>query len=279
MVKDKNSRAEHENLWRYFEWVFWPALLFGFSLLTATADYLRDTRSGGDVEFWVPLSRELISSAWILILVPGIVYLVRRFSWRRIGVIPFFGLHLLATLPFTVIHVVGTITVRMSGPLIEGASLNWDYILGNLKFEYPKDLIVYVLIVVIINIYTWVRRSIGDADRVSLGAETIPVKTFSGVVLVRIGDIEWIEAARNYVVLHAGGKEYFLRTPIKDIEKDFAAHSFVRIHRSAIVNLSKVMEIKKAPPRDEVAVLATGKKINVGRQYREALNKALGLKN
>ena len=122
------------------------------------------------------------------------------------------------------------------------------------------------------------RRSTGALDKVQVTANTIPVKTFSGVALIKIVDVEWIEAAKNYVVLHAAGKEYFLRIPIKDIEPDLDFQGFLRIHRSAIVNLAWVREIRKAPPRDAVAVLKTGRKIKIGRQYREALESALGIK-
>jgi two-component system, LytTR family, response regulator len=83
------------------------------------------------------------------------------------------------------------------------------------------------------------------------------------VVCVR--DIEWIEAADYYVCLHAGGKEHLLRESIRALEAKLDPNKFVRLHRSAIVNIDHVREIHRDGRTEGWVLLSTGARVRLNK--------------
>ena len=80
--------------------------------------------------------------------------------------------------------------------------------------------------------------------------------------------IRWIDAARNYVVLHCGDQAYRVRMAMDEIEAAMDPSKFARIHRSTTVNLAEVRELHFRHGGDFSVVLACGRRLNVGRTYR-----------
>src|SRR6266404_8721789 len=76
--------------------------------------------------------------------------------------------------------------------------------------------------------------------------------------VICVSDIQWIEAADYYVCLHVGGKQYLLRESIKALENKLDPHKFVRLHRSAIVNIDYVREIHRDGRTHGWVLLSTG---------------------
>lgn len=87
--------------------------------------------------------------------------------------------------------------------------------------------------------------------------------------------IEWIEAAGNYVRLNAGGESHLLRETMSGVESKLPRDGFLRIHRSAIVNLDAVRELEPSPHGDFVVVLRSGKRLPLSRGCRERLEEML----
>ena len=83
--------------------------------------------------------------------------------------------------------------------------------------------------------------------------------------IVWVRDIEWIEAADYYVCLHVGGKRHLLRETIKALEAKLDPNKFVRLHRSAIVNLDHVREIHRDGRSDGWVLLSTGVRVHLNR--------------
>jgi two-component system LytT family response regulator len=83
--------------------------------------------------------------------------------------------------------------------------------------------------------------------------------------VVCVSDIEWIEAADYYVCLHAGGKRHLLRESIKTLEAKLDPGKFVRLHRSAIVNMDHVREIHRDGRTDGWVLLSTGERVRLNR--------------
>jgi two-component system, LytTR family, response regulator len=96
------------------------------------------------------------------------------------------------------------------------------------------------------------------------------------IVLVDLATVDWIEAADNYVRLHAGGREYLLRDTLTAFERQLDPSRFARIHRSAIVQLDRVMELHPATHGDLDVRLRDGTKLTLSRTWRERLERALG---
>ena len=82
---------------------------------------------------------------------------------------------------------------------------------------------------------------------------------------VVVNEIEWIEAADYYVHIHANGKSLALRQPIKDLAASLDPKRFVRIHRSAIVNVSHVREILRDGHTDGWVVLTSGQRLRMSK--------------
>ncbi len=81
-------------------------------------------------------------------------------------------------------------------------------------------------------------------------------------------DVDWIEAADYYVSLHVGTKTHLLRETMAHLEQRLDPEKFVRIHRSAIVNVDRVREIHPLFRGDCVLVLADGAKVRLSRTRR-----------
>ncbi|WP_019832731.1 LytR/AlgR family response regulator transcription factor [Sphingomonas sp. PR090111-T3T-6A] len=93
---------------------------------------------------------------------------------------------------------------------------------------------------------------------------------------VPIDCIDWIEAARDYVLLHTEMRSYMLRITMSALEEKLAATPLIRVHRSAFVRPSKVTEIRRAD-RSTTLVLTDGTSVQVGPSYVAAVETALGL--
>jgi two-component system LytT family response regulator len=102
------------------------------------------------------------------------------------------------------------------------------------------------------------------------------IKTAGRVYFVRIDDIDWIEAAGNYVRLHVGKDDHLLRESMSGLETRLDAGRFVRVHRSTIVNIERIRELQPAFHGDYAIILHDGTELKLGRSYREKLEEALG---
>ncbi len=74
----------------------------------------------------------------------------------------------------------------------------------------------------------------------------LPIKDGGQTYLVALADIDWIDAAGDYMCVHANGKTHILRSTMKELEQRLT-DQFVRIHRSTIVNLAKIQSVESLP--------------------------------
>jgi two-component system LytT family response regulator len=101
------------------------------------------------------------------------------------------------------------------------------------------------------------------------------VRSAGRVSFVPVRDIDWIEAQDYYVELHSGGKSHLVRETLKELQQRLDPRLFVRIHRSAVVNVRKVREIVSDEDGRSSAILLDGTALPLTRQRREALELAL----
>jgi len=95
------------------------------------------------------------------------------------------------------------------------------------------------------------------------------------ILFVRAADVDWIEASDYYVCLHAGGARHMIRDTMAGIEAQVDPAQFVRVHRSAMVNVDRVMELRPLFKGECTAHLRDGTEIRVSRGRRAALEAAL----
>jgi two-component system LytT family response regulator len=90
-------------------------------------------------------------------------------------------------------------------------------------------------------------------------------------VLIRVADVDWAEASANYVRLHVGPRTYQMRTTMSELERQLDPAQFTRIHRSAIVNLDRIREIRPEWHGEYEVALVTGATLRLSRGYRDRL--------
>jgi two-component system, LytTR family, response regulator len=102
------------------------------------------------------------------------------------------------------------------------------------------------------------------------------VKTEGRLIFLRTSELDWIQADGKYVHLHAGNKSHLVRQTLGSIEEQLDPQTFVRIHRSAIVNVERIKELHPMFAGEHVVLLDNGKKLTASRSYKEQLFAVLG---
>jgi two-component system LytT family response regulator len=106
--------------------------------------------------------------------------------------------------------------------------------------------------------------------------DRLVVKAGGTTRFIRVIDIDWIEAAGVYVTLHVGGKELLYRAALNDLAEKLDSRRFVRVHRSALINIESVLQLEPISHGEFEAVLKNGSRTRVSRTYRVQLEKRLG---
>jgi two-component system, LytTR family, response regulator len=101
------------------------------------------------------------------------------------------------------------------------------------------------------------------------------VRTGSQYEAVRVSDIIWIEASNNYVTLHLANRSHLLRQTMSRIQMRLDPSLFIRVQRSAIVNLDRVQAVRPYSGVEYQIIMDNGEKILSGRSYREEVRRAL----
>jgi two-component system LytT family response regulator len=106
-------------------------------------------------------------------------------------------------------------------------------------------------------------------------ARRLVIKANSRTVFLPVDDIDYIEAAGNYLRIQAGADSHMIRDKISDMEQRLDPRGFARIHRSTIVNIERIKEMHPLFNGDQTVVLKGGKRLTMSRTYREAVMKIL----
>ena len=97
----------------------------------------------------------------------------------------------------------------------------------------------------------------------------LAVRMGERVTFVSTEDVGWVEAAGNYAVLHVGKTTHILRETMSSLEGQLSGEGFLRVSRSAILNLRCVKELQSVAPGDHVAILVDGQRVPITRSIRE----------
>jgi two-component system LytT family response regulator len=118
------------------------------------------------------------------------------------------------------------------------------------------------------------------------GREATPVKRKSfltrfmirsggRVAFIKASEVDWIAAYDYYIKLHVGTKSHLLRVSMNELEEKLDPKTFLRIHRSTIVNLDRVKELHQNPNGEYAVVLKDGTELKLSRSRRERLEELL----
>jgi two-component system LytT family response regulator len=119
-------------------------------------------------------------------------------------------------------------------------------------------------------------RIVSSAPSRDLPLDRLVVKSGGSTRFIRVADIDWIEAAGVYANLHVGGKELLYRSALSELAGRLDPARFVRVHRSAIVNIESIVRLEPISHGEFEVVLKDGSRPRISRTYRSQLEKRLG---
>jgi two-component system LytT family response regulator len=101
--------------------------------------------------------------------------------------------------------------------------------------------------------------------------ERLVARTSGKILIIRVQDVDWIEAAANYVRVHIGPKQFLVRETMTNLESRLDPEKFLRIHRSIIVRKDRIKELEPLFQGDYSVVLHDGTRLTSSRGYREKI--------
>jgi hypothetical protein len=266
-------------------WVEVAAVVSTMFLVAATqttTEVIDNLRQGLPSDWLAAAAKELTSGVAVLAMLPALVAFLRwldpRWSnlrWRVLWHVPAF-------LVFSFGHILLFTLMRILIWAAAGDRYNTGPLGLGLLYEMRKDLLLYLVLVAVVGAYRFILdRLQGEAH--FLGSEEADagpeyrdrflVKMLDREYLVRVDQVEWIGSASNYVLLHCGGRSYPMRYTLTRLAADLDPVRFLRVHRTAIVNLDQVRAVDEGA---ELRVeLVGGARVPVSRSGLPALRAAL----
>ena len=119
------------------------------------------------------------------------------------------------------------------------------------------------------------QRRLGALRAQPAAPARLEVRLGNRVAFVRIDDVDWVEAADYYARLHVGAASHLVRETMQELEARLDARRFVRVHRSAIVNVDRVRELRTIAAGRHEVVLRDGTRLPLSRSRRELVARAL----
>lgn len=248
------------------------AIVVLFAAIQGTANgvsRLSDMRgAGADVAGWMIATDEATSFlAWLLCMV-AIWRLVVVLRPPRVGWPSALVLHLLATIPISLLHVGLMVLLREGAYALAG--FGYDFAqgdgLGEILYEYRKDAPTYFLLAAAFAGIEWATRPSERADE----ARVLTVQDGSIRHHIPIDRIAWAEAAGNYVTIHWEGREVLHRATLTALHERLGS-GFARIHRSRLVRRDAVRTIATGQSGDFAVTLDDGVSLRGSRRFREGL--------
>jgi hypothetical protein len=270
----------HRRLWEVSLWSTWWMLTVVANSIVVNMDLRRQHLQ---FDWREPVIWEGSSCLVLLALIPALIAYERRFrfqasTWRR--VLPW---HVLGTVVFSVTHVLAMVGLRKIAYAAMGRHYDFGYWPRELFYEYLKDARTYAAILLIVYFYRLLLLRLQGEARLLTAPDSGPavdpidrperflVRKLGAEFLVPAREIEWLEAAENYVNLHVRGRVYPLRSTMTAIQDRLDPQRFVRVHRSHIVNLDFLTQIEPLDSGDARLQLKDGTKIPCSRRYRSQL--------
>jgi len=103
--------------------------------------------------------------------------------------------------------------------------------------------------------------------------DRLAIKDRGRIVVVRVAEIDWIGAAKDYLTVHVKGKTWLMRETIAAMELRLALSGFVRIHRSILVNIDRVAELRPQDKGEYLVLLKDGTELKLSRSYHASVER------
>jgi hypothetical protein len=254
----------------------WTVLLAVSVLAHAYVEVASEARRGVPLPYGRAVAIEVASHLVVAALLPVLYWMHRR--WPLGGPPRNLAIHVLAIVPFSIVHTVGMAALRLlwfSGIL--GEAYSFPLTLDRLAFEFAKDVVNYGLlsaaVVALRHIFSRPPAPAAAAPAPAAPSNALPerfaVRKRGKEIMVEVADIDWIEAAGNYAVLHVGGETLEIRSSLTRLEGELDPKRFVRVHKSYVVNVARIAEVTPWISGDWRIRLQDGAEVNLSRRYRQ----------
>lgn len=279
-----NHFLAHQKAWGAVLLITWFCINV---VVLATNHMMEYQRMGKNLAMWEAFCWEISSCVILLSLIPLGIWLNDRW-FARLDVKQWLAAHVLATLPFSLLHVTGMVGLRKLWYFLMDSSYEFGHLPMEFFYEYRKDAQAYLTLALVIAGYRFiVRRLQGEASYLADSAESestepespperLLIKKLGREFLIQTSDIEWIEASGNYANLHIKDTVYPMRITMDKLEK-LLPSNFARIHRSTIVNLEQIREMQALDTGDYQVTLLNHKNLTLSRRYRDGFKALLSL--
>jgi len=255
------------------------AVALGIGIVNALSKAQDLAWHGGVYDARPPLLWEMTSIATIILLAPLLFVAVRRIrhlpGWPLFIVLAISGIVVFSTL-----HIAGMVGLRKVAMWLAGGSYDFHLSIATLIYEFRKDVVTCLLIggaLWLIDSRREVEQSRAAVTSAAAGpspATPYMVWLRDGSTRIRIepGEILWISSAGNYVEYSlANGVHHLVRGTLAAEGARLTRFGIVRVHRTRLVNLSRVTGLKAGPNGDFELTLDTGQVIAGSRRYRSAV--------
>jgi hypothetical protein len=279
---------------RSFDWrlpAVW-AVLLAISMVAQSYVYVADeARRGIAMGFDRALVIQGTSHLVIAALLPALYWLQRR--WPASGGLGNLLILGLAVVPFSLAHTAGMGALRLLWfSAIMGEAYKFPLTLDRLVYEFAKDVVSYGMLSVGVVVLGRLFR--GMPAPAAAPDEPVPAEPLAGgpiperfavrqrggrEVMVEVADIDWVEAAGNYAILHVGGDTFEIRSSLSKLEGELDPKRFVRVHKSYVVNITRVAEVTPWISGDWRIRLQDGAEVNLSRRYRQRFETLVPIKS
>jgi hypothetical protein len=270
---------------RLYTALLFAGLLFINNTINATSILMESSKAGRSVPISQPFITEYSSALATLLLIPAVIWLVGRFPLRWGQLKRSLLAHVGFSVAFSVAHISLFVVLRKAMFGLQGIDYQFsENLLLSFVYEYRKDAWLYVLILVCVHSYRFVlSRLRGEAVPVASNEdapvgrapERFLVRKLGKEFVVKVDDVEWLEAAGNYVNLHMQDRVYPLRATMTSLIDSLADRGFVRVHRSCGVNLDYVDAITPLESGGCDVNMKSGHSVTLSRRYRDNFRKLL----
>ena len=250
---------------------FWAAALVLSMAARVPVEIADAGRRGIDMDVGHAVALEGASHLVVAALLPAIYWLHRR--WPVVGGPCNIAIHVLAVVPYSVLHTLGMAALRLLWfNAIVGEAYSFPVTAERLGYEFAKDVISYTMLSAgVLMLSHLLARKPAPAPASSPGAtlpERFAVRRRGKEIMVEVADIDWVEASGNYAVLHVGGELLEIRSSLTRLESELDPKRFVRVHKSHLVNIARVVEVTPWVSGDWRIRLQDGAEVNLSRRYR-----------
>lgn len=281
-MTDAEARESDGLDWRLHAVVM--AVVLAIGVINALSIAHDIARNGAAYDLGRPLFWELTSVAVIAALAPFVAMGVERLRgagcqrrWWTVA-----GLVVLLVVGFSAVHIAGMVVLRMAGLAMAGSSYHFTWTPSELAYEFRKDLATCVLL----GLTFWLALSRRDLARARVAVEPTAVGTSTtvpGHLWLRDGstshriaprDVVSLSSAGNYVEYRlAGGASHLVRATLAREEPRLKPFGIIRVHRTRMVNLHRVVGVMPRPSGDFELRLDNGDTVMGSRRYRSAIGR------